>query len=84
MPSKLRQVLEWVYQFHKPDQADVFWLTAMPFTVVSWLPLLLSHSATEGATLFPEGTVALCSIFNLVAGVLILSVVKTLKKPGHD
>jgi ACR3 family arsenite efflux pump ArsB len=69
-----------VYQFHSPDHADVFWTAAMPLVIVSCQPMLLSHSATEGAVLFPTGMVAWCSIFNLVAGVLIFTIVKTLKK----
>ena len=69
-----------VYQFHKPDHADAFWTASIPFVIFSCLPLVLSQASWDGTNWFPTGMVAVCSIFNVAAGILILAVVKALRK----
>lgn len=68
-----------VYQFHKPDHADVFWLLALPFTFISFLPMFLSQGG-DAPMWFPMGWVIGSSAFNLVLGTAFFLAVSLLTK----
>jgi hypothetical protein len=60
-----------VFQFHKPDHADPFWLPAIPFIYVSFIPMMLFGHDSDNPNWFPLGWVAGSSVFNLAAGALL-------------
>src|SRR5258706_9926737 len=66
-----------VYQFHNPDHADVFWLPAMPFVILSFVPMLVSRPETVG---FPMGWVIGSLAFNFVVVALVMFFVKTVQE----
>jgi hypothetical protein len=66
-----------VYQHHKPDHADVFWLPAMPLVFLSFIPLLAAYGGdTSHDNWFPVGWVLVCSVFNLIAYPLTLLLIR--------
>lgn len=79
VPTLVPWVLWAIYQFHKPDHADVFWLPAMPLSFIFLLPMWLIHGG-GGPNWFPVDWVALSSAFNLVFAASIWSVVLLIKK----
>jgi hypothetical protein len=66
-----------VFQFHKPDHADVFWLPAMPLVIISFIPMLVSHPDTVG---FPVGWVIGSSVFNFMVVALVMFFVKSIQE----
>ena len=64
-----------VYQFHKPDHADPFWLPAMPLVFASFIPMLLNYGDTPAGNWFPIVWVLGSSVFNLAAGLLLSFIV---------
>jgi hypothetical protein len=72
--------LWFVYQFHKPDHADAFWLPAMPLVFLSFVPMLLKHSVTGSESWFPIGWVVGSSAFNLAVGILFAFLVRSLRR----
>lgn len=57
-----------VYDVHKFDHADPFWLGAAPVVLASFIPMWFSHSRVIG---FPLGWVIVSSVFNLTVGLLL-------------
>ena len=72
--------LWFVYQFHKPDHADPFWLLAMPLVFLSFIPMLLKHSDTGSGGWFPVGWVIVSSAFNFAVGTLLAIFVRLFRK----
>jgi len=69
-----------VYQFHKPDHADLFWMSAIPLVFISFIPMLLSGGGTQTGDWFPIAWVFGCSVFNLAAGLLLSFVIRVFSK----
>ena len=61
-----------VYQFHKLDHADPFWLVAIPFVFVSYIPAMVFGSGAGSADWFALGPVIISSIFNLALGAFLI------------
>lgn len=79
-------LLPWLFwcvcQVHKPDHADPFWLPAMPIVLASFIPMLISHY--EGPDWFPIGWVIASSVFNLVVGVLVSFVTRSISRARDE
>jgi len=68
-----------VYQFHSPDHADAFWLPAMPFILISFIPMWVGHG-TADPNWFPLAWVIGSSIFNLTVGALLVIIVSGMRR----
>ena len=65
-----------VYSFHPFDHADPFWLPALPWVIVSFLPMEMFAPHAHG---FPLPWVAASSVFNLAAGLLVTGIAAAIR-----
>lgn len=73
-----------VFQFHKADHADPFWLPAMPFVYGSFIPMMLFGNSADNPNWFPLGWVIGSSVFNLAIGTLVSALIWSKSDAKND
>jgi hypothetical protein len=76
-------LLPWIlwllYQFHKPDHADIVWWAATPAVFIAYSPMIMFRVDSEVGNWFPMAWVVGCSAFNFVIGTVICFFVRAVR-----